>query len=155
MTKYLEPITYKQFKEEVYELGGKIYEKDISLKVIIDDYIFAEIFKYERCRIRTDFGYVSEFDDINTNKLMWLVARLSETPLLDREEAIPYRYKLEMLKGYPDNFINVDLSTNVMWISDSGEWGNAQTAFTDSEVDQFPEDWRQLFSIATKERVDS
>lgn len=155
MTEYLKPITYNKFKEEVQELGGTIYEKDDSFQVLLDDCIFAEIYEHERCAIRTNFGYVTEFDSFDTDKLTWLVARLCDTPLLDREEVIRYRYELKMLSGHPYNYINVDLTTKDIWLGDPDEWGNVVTSFTDSEIEHFPEEWQQLFRIATKERVDS
>jgi len=87
-------------------------------------------------------------DDLK-HQLFHILAEYAATPIEEREEEKKYQFKI---KGIVDNmnFLNYEMIQGFYFLDSITGNQEVQTAFTQFEIDNFPEDVKRLITVAER-----
>lgn len=90
-------------------------------------------------------------DDLK-HQLFHILAEYAATPIEEREEEKKYQFRFPGLgKGY--NYLNISEHLGEVILNNSDEGYTYKTSFTQSEIDDFPDDIKRLISVAERIEV--
>lgn len=147
----------KEFIEKVEELGFRAEESDSGIDVI------NGVFKH-LCHVSKTFRFVLDTDWTEFEKagkatredLYKLAVEYARTPLEEREEEKKYHIELinDVIK-YNSNgsYLNLRVEKEQYMMSSSHDTSEFKTKFTKKEIDNFPDDVKEILPLCNQIEV--
>lgn len=147
----------KTFLEKVRELGFKIEECDLDIDVIngTSEYL-CSVSKTFRFVLDTDWTAFEGAEEATREDLYKLAVEYAHTPLEEREEE--KKYQISLINNVVEynsrgSYLNLRVDTGQYMMSASKETSEFQTQFTQKEINNFPDDVKEILPLCEKIEV--
>lgn len=147
----------KEFIEKVEELGFRAEESDSGIDVINGVFQhLCHVSKTFRFVLDTDWTEFEEAGEATREDLYKLAVEYANTPIEEREEEKKYRIELinDVVKcNSRGSYLNLVVDTGQHMMSASKETSELKTQFTQKEIDNFPDEVKEILPLCKQVEV--